>query len=1070
MQKTSKTYPLSPVRRGRGAQQGQTIVVALLVLLLIGFIGGVFVAIVTRTLQSSGRMVRVQSADFYAEAGIRFADQQLTTSLDGADWRPPLQYQLANPPAAGTLEGKHYAEAVTQFNLTAAPANDPDKVFLDQGFARYNIGGGRYLLRVTYDPVGLENANNPTPGTAYSDPLTRYIKIESVGREGAIDAKDPTTYRNAPPTRLNATLVQYKAIGITDYTRFETNPDNRSDIMALGVPSTQNSSGNIVTPGAFDFDGGGSGAPTLNQYPIVTTYGAQDAYIQDTATGFLLPNPTAGSNAAPPSGADYTYTMGGGGIRANGSLRLFGANKAYLSAAGSTVHGFDEGWQIAGNLLLDNYDPAQALNTKQDSALILNSLDTTGAAQQNFGTPSNDPNDFNSYNGQVRDSSNSTDKNGQPRNINRLEPPAMDTVNPVTSLPRYKDITLNSPIRTANGTPISAPGAAAFGYGQSIYVDNTNDIQRESSKLVGGYTLIDEWLHRSNAAGDGTKSGWVANFYRPPGTDIVLGRQVRATDNTAKTFKSFYGLRMVRSDVDGAGNLIGWRNPDGSSIPGSSPTTGVNPAGVTQTTMTVSYDELNAGHSLDPTAVSGAGADTLGAYQANPNNDVIVYLEGNVRLHGVASVNPADAQAKDYTATDAGAADDQMPRHITIVTNGTAYIDGSLLRGNPETTITVLAHDYVCVNTTQFLAGTVVDQNPTGTTAPGAYVGDTSLRALDFSASDEVLLQEFTLGGVAPTEPLRLYISGGAASPAGGASADYDLLDTQTGLNPNGNPLFVGTNALLGYSPPPYPATPPLPFSVSYNLSGVGQAELFRGTFDLPTLPSASSRSFQLGVRRSQGEDTSGNPTGVNTEDYIQERAAILPMDIRIEAVLFAQTKSFFVIPGDWFNTNTSDNLSQFVNETTRTANQRYTRPDINNDDDSQGRFPFYGQPIDMKITISGSVSEARPADITAQSAWMSKWGWIPQFHGSLTGNSTLTGPAERAGHVAYQSNGTTFANTPATGLSIIYNPLAGYPYYGDHYMRSDIYGRALPFSPKLPVCTGLLYAGQNTTDQSALQ
>ncbi len=38
-----------------------------------------------------------------------------------------------------------------------------------------------------------------------------------------------------------------------------------------------------------------------------------------------------------------------------------------------------------------------------------------------------------------------------------------------------------------------------------------------------------------------------------------------------------------------------------------------------------------------------------------------------------------------------------------------------------------------------------------------------------------------------------------------------------------------------------------------------------------------------------------------------------------------------------------------------------------------------------MKIIIDGAVSEARPADIAAQSAWMLKWGWIPQYHGSLS-------------------------------------------------------------------------------------
>ena len=62
----------------------------------------------------------------------------------------------------------------------------------------------------------------------------------------------------------------------------------------------------------------------------------------------------------------------------------------------------------------------------------------------------------------------------------------------------------------------------------------------------------------------------------------------------------------------------------------------------------------------------------------------------------------------------------------------------------------------------------------------------------------------------------------------------------------------------------------------------------------------------------------------------------------------------------------------------------------------NQARFPFYGQPLDLKITIAGAVSEARPADISAQAAWMQKWGWIPQYHGSGFMNVSGTAAATR--------------------------------------------------------------------------
>ena len=1075
-------------------RRGQTIVIALLVLLLLAFVGGLFATIVTRNLANAGRSNRVQSADYYAEAGIRFANDQLTTSLDGADWRPPLQNKLGDG-TNGTVDARpkdprglaRYTAIAA--SLPAVATNDPDRDYLLQGFTRYNIGGGRYLLRVTYDPAGLNNQDNTstTANTAYADPRARYLKIEAVGREGAIDSNDPTTYNTASKTQLNATLVQYKAIGITDYARFETNPENRSDVMALGVSSQYSatggsgaagSNGSIVTPGVFDFNtnnNNNTNTMALSQYPIVTTYGALDAFLT-SGTG-LIANPTAGSGQAAPTG--YTLTPGGGSIHVNGSVRFFGANNIYLNnaqaptpTAGNTnasIKGlFGETLEVAGNLLLDNYNPANALTTGQDAAVqTFVNADTT--ANASFVYPSNDnANRFTTLGGAVRDGSGGNDAAGNPRSVNRLDPPTLDTVNPVTNLPRYADLAKNSSPRATEASAANATqtpygtGSAAYGYGQSVYIDNTTDVQSESSSIIGGHTLVDEWLHRAGADnGAGSKSGWTASFYRPPGVDIVLGRQQVAFPATGggTTSASFFGVRMTRSDVDGAGSLIGWKDPTGNPI------SGVTPDGNTQSTMTVSYKSLNASNDLTAAA----------ANPVNPSNDVVIYAEGNVRVHGVVSADSHDtSDPTTYAGGATGSAndDDHLPRHVTIVTGGTAYIDGSLLRGNPESSITVLAHDYVCVNTTQFLAGTISDRTPAGTSPPGAYTGDPSLRALDFGASDEVLLQEFTLATATPSSTdEHLYISGGPSGP-GATAFDVDLLDASTGYSLNGTNQGAFSDANLTQFTPASTGTANVPFFTSIDSTGFTQPNFFttqtgllRTTFDLGTPPTSitPSNPLQLAIRRDQGSD--GTPS---TQDFLLERAAILPMDIKIEAVLFAQTRSFFVIPGDWFNSSSDDNVQSYA-----TANANGTtpkRPGIDATRSDENRFPFYGQPIDMKIVIDGAVSEARPADITAQSAWMAKWGWIPQYRGGLV-NSTPT--TETTGRPSFGTG-----NPLGVGLQIIYNPLAGFPYYQDstaspavigHYLRTDIYGRPLPYAPKLPVCAGLLYAGQNT-GESLLQ
>ena len=1041
--------------RRQAMRQGQTIVVALLVLLL-GFVGGLFASIVTRNLRNAGRSNRIQTSDYYAEAGIRFADDQLTQSTDGADWRPPLQYQITDAYASyrpQDLVGKaRYAAAVTNMPLFKADRNDPDRVFLDQGFARYNIGTGRFLLRLTYDPIGLNNqatsigATARTVGNPYTDPRARYIKIEVVGREGAVDPTDPTTYVNQPPIRLAATLVEYKAIGITDYARFETNPDKRADIMALGVASAQYVS---------DFTDITAQTPSLSRYPLVTTYGAPDAYIKDSTTNQRTPNPLAGSATAAAAAIP-----GGGSIHVNGTARFYGQNFMYLDndPINQNAGSFGEAAEIGGNLLLDNYMPFNTNNAaitldKQDSGLAINPQ-TAGATVADYVSPSNASTQFDTHSGLVRDDGNGTDTHGMPRNANRLEPPSLDTVNPATNLTRYKDIATNAlPRQMFGATTPYAAGSAKYGYGrQGVYVDNFGDTQSESTSIVGGYTLVDEWLHRT-AAGQG-RASWAGNFYRPPGVDIVLGRQQilsASSANATPTAKTFYGMRLTRSDVDASGAPVVWKNPDGTPI------TTPNVDGNTGSTMYVSYTSLNASNIADPTSLTGPA---LTAYQNNPSNDVVIYAEGNVRVRGTVSapLDPPSAPGtgtSPATASDEGADIDKLPRHVTIVTNGTAYIDGSLLRGNASSSIAVLAHDYVCVNTTQFLAGAQVEDNPIGTTPPGPYTGDPSLLALDFSTSDEVLLQEFqyltpTIIANKPAATPALYISGGPSSP-GSTSIDIDLFNSATGVS-----LSTGNVGLFQSL---------LPAAVLTSV-GAGANGLTHTTFPLSGVgsilqtPPVPGDPDILAVRRDPGSDQS-----TSTQDLLLERAAVLPADIDIEAVLFAQTKSFFIIPGSSFNTSADDNLTTFVNGIPRPSLTGLTNPSV--DYDNHRRYPFYGQPIDMKIIIRGSVSEARPADIAAQTAWMENWGWIPKAHGSLA-----IEPSNRAA-----INVSTSQLSAPIGLTFLYNPLAGYPYMVDQttpsnnsYLRTDIYGRPLPYAPKMPVCAGLLYAGQNSADQPVLQ
>lgn len=69
-------------------QKGQSLILALTIMFLLLFLGGIFVALVARNLVRAQRSGESLSAEYLAEVGIRYADNQLTYSADGADWRP----------------------------------------------------------------------------------------------------------------------------------------------------------------------------------------------------------------------------------------------------------------------------------------------------------------------------------------------------------------------------------------------------------------------------------------------------------------------------------------------------------------------------------------------------------------------------------------------------------------------------------------------------------------------------------------------------------------------------------------------------------------------------------------------------------------------------------------------------------------------------------------------------------------------------------------------------------------------------------------------------------------------
>lgn len=598
--------------------------------------------------------------------------------------------------------------------------------------------------------------------------------------------------------------------------------------------------------------------------------------------------------------------------------------------------------------------------------------------------PSRDPN-FTTANGLYRDGRPLTAADGYPRAIAYLEPPRMDTVDPATNLPRYVAATRESGIwrQRPNGTWFNT---GQYGYGRGIYINNAQDIQQESRNLLGGYTLRSDWLN------PGKSRYWNGPFYEPPGAFIELV-EILNPDGTIRA----QGFRITRNQADPRDV---WFDP----------TTG-RPTNL----KTMSFFFRNPNDPTDPTLTSEITQNDR-TFDV-PFNGVI-YAEGNVRIKG------------------------RIPsgRQILIVTNGTAYIEGNIVKGDKNSALAILAKDYVCVNTTQFLQRTFdspaeAQGDPTNLEAPYFFevLPDRPMRLLFSFGIDP---QQYTGNFGAIRLFLRHATRSGSfinllVNPAWFDDAGYNpyypfgvVADPRV-YTLGGNPLQVYPN----YEKVAFPLVP-RPNGAQYLLiPEPGIPNLLQ----LQLHPLSNVANYQL-------------PTG--NAPYLMSAAAVQPLDIRIEAALFAQEGSFFVIPGYWFNTNPQDTRANYL----RTGQRA---PGVVSEE-----FPFYGEPLDIRITIVGSIAENFTAAQGDQTEWLRRWGWIPRYYGS----SRFEIPEQ---HQRYFHDERT--RQYAVNLFMRYDPILRprvdaeplrVAYDATQDPSGQHPGRALPPIPRLPVCPKPIFVG----------
>ncbi|WP_394793183.1 hypothetical protein [Armatimonas sp.] len=999
---TNPTTSSSLLKRRRN-QTAQSLTVAIIVLFLLLFLGGLFIALISNSIRDTKRSGEGTASDKLADAGIKYLDDQLTRSPEGADWRPvPF---VADPgDATVTTEGTTYDDQDSNGNgvRNAEPLrlSDPDYEWLKPcdllsptepcGYSRADFGGrtpaagnlgGRALVKIVYSP------DNSTP-------LSHLIRLLSVGRTGIVDASDPTTFANSEGKGARREINAYKQLGLVDFVRQITNKDNRSVTASLG---------------------------STNRF-LDTPYGA---------------------GATRPTTAPEARTIESvyhGSIHSNAPLTFLGTNRVLLNGQRG-----------------DALTISSTLNIPGDSRVFLTG--SVGATNYTNAPVLPSSGAFNSFQGLIRD--HSQQASDPLRRVAKTTVPLMDQSIGDNNLTRYKQLTRDSeplennqvlanPIDPAN-LPISRAGRA--GWGSGLYLDNREDVQNASEGLIGAYSPRANWTGADKRWWNGDSR------YVPPAVTITLTPrsliiQRSATSTTRSFLRDNTGRRINQSTVirySGRGNGAADTAPI-AALPG-----------------TVRKLE---GYPAQPTG-------TPNIWQG----DYVIYAEGNIRIRGTAG--GLDPETLRYYI-----------RHLTVVSGGNIYVDGNLLKDNiPDSqggvaaqvrgrsSIALLAKNYVVLNTTQFLSpgDNQAEPEASGADAQAVFLNPGSpnftLRlaqgpAQTYGANgapnqrlspNDPILSPGNPDALTPKFFVRHSATGvdGATAVRMGVNNDFFRFPLDMAW-PNANPALT-TLAMGG----PTSVESGIYFDHVFALKdGGANPSLLYPDATLPYQAGAFPVTGLFGIDNLMALSLDISAGVPNQTNYRLARFGVAPLDIRVEALIYAQEGSFFIIPGPWFNPDPNDTYEAYLTRQARSGDN------LLGPGATRGRidpmYPFYGQPQDIRITIFGAITENLPAEVGDQSAWLEKWGWIPHYYGSTGLQPTAPGyfnPGPTGLKTVHGQNGILAGPQPGgngggSGIVYLYDATLSSPLVGGP-LRQDSFGNVLPVAPRLPVAPGLLYTGE---------
>ncbi|MGE3127407.1 MAG: hypothetical protein AB7F50_03775 [Fimbriimonadaceae bacterium] len=1085
---TMKTRQASATKRG-----GQTLVIAIILLGVLAILGFAFASIIARNISQAERGRDRSIATELARAGAEYVHYQLRHATLGADWRPePTPPQID---AMGFTKDPDalYLRPGSPFGLpsdTATPILGQDLGGPDGlgPYTRVSFERGRALVRVRYAPSDFDAFANPTGNMRQGGKARSMLVIETVGRPGNLNPSDPTqllaervrvtgfanyaqkqTELGGGLGRLkqlnnlivnSRVLIAFASIGIIESGRYITNKFKVSAPAELGFLNSR------ATGSVFDTAGSGT-SYTDGQAPFAAGPDGALPVTGVQAWGRVFAEPNGGLTNG------WSTSPGGGSLWSNADLKVFGQHDVSLNTY------LGESWMVVGSVLSANresmvrvsrnyYDRTadqwrsdwaqRARASTVNNPLVLS--DDLALGTRDYPLAS-DNGAFSTVGGVYRDGGPQPDDLGYSRGVPRKEPPSILDTDPQSGLNRYQVLTRDS------GAVVNFTNIGRFGYGRGVYCDSAeranafNEDEREAAGAVR--SLVNDWLNPNNAG----STGWRGPYYIPLASYMRLGQD---------------GFTIIR---DTRSRSKFWRTPTGGNT---------NNTSIRYRLRRVEFPlgsgifEVMSLNSVEhPNLVARPGAAlTDGDFQNNGRlfNGVVMF-EGDVRVRGVI---PTDLQ-------------------LSVVSLGSVYVEGSVTKGvvtesgavlqRPSaSSLMLMAKDYVVVNPTMLFGpepGTKVEEKDDDPIPDTPNPMELSVETPEAVLSADFLLDPDGVGSN-PADPSSWQPFAHRYAAFGTGSSLPSNLLLRAAADDNG-PTFVSADVvpstyLAGGSPSSllfprvvtvgasvvqfnaasqyFAANPTIPV---YGLGDPGRNSYPKfETIEMPLVTSV----FTYGGRqlsdlggllgdvvyaaqdRTQVRVRLNSVGGVPLKNFLAARTAIAPFDVRIEAAMFAEEGSFFVIPGHWFNNNVQDTRRRWLD---RTPSSPYAGM---NDDEARLRryqifgvtpaVPFYGEPLDVRISILGSVSENMPAPASAQAEWLRKWGWIPRALG-CTGERI---PVQHAGGLDLNLVGTV------SNLNIVYDPmLATATYDGTNPVRIDAAGRTLPPMPRLPVSPTLAYFGE---------